>query len=241
MTFRRPHHQQIAAVLGCLDAEFLRVHDCYFGGGTAIALKYGEYRESIDIDFLVSDRNSYRSLRTAVRDQGFSALLSQSAVGIRFSEGRADQYGLRTRASAGGRSIKFEVVLEGRIDLDLPTETDQIVGVSTLTRLDMAVSKLLANSDRGLDATVHRRDLIDLAMLHLTAKEFQLAMDKANRAYGTIVSKDLAAVIAVVSDRKGELERCMTAMDVSVTRAELWQRIKRVRQLLVEYQRKLEI
>ena len=63
MQFNRPHHQKIAHVLSSLDKKKLLDASCYFGGGTAIALKYGEYRESVDIDFMVSDLNGYRSLR----------------------------------------------------------------------------------------------------------------------------------------------------------------------------------
>jgi hypothetical protein len=33
-------------VLQSLNAELLRTHRCYFGGGTAIVLRHGEYRES---------------------------------------------------------------------------------------------------------------------------------------------------------------------------------------------------
>lgn len=53
--FERLHHQRIAHVLGALNGPLLRANNCLFGGGTAIALRYGEYRESVDIDFLVSD------------------------------------------------------------------------------------------------------------------------------------------------------------------------------------------
>ena len=55
MQFEHPHHQRIAHVLGALDAATLRQHGCLFGGGTCITLLYGEYSESVDIDFLVSD------------------------------------------------------------------------------------------------------------------------------------------------------------------------------------------
>ena len=41
----------------------LREINCLFGGGTAIALRYGEYRESVDGDFMVSNVASYRALR----------------------------------------------------------------------------------------------------------------------------------------------------------------------------------
>ena len=47
--FERPHHQRIAQVLRALDGPLLRENNCLFGGGTAIALRYGEYRESVDI------------------------------------------------------------------------------------------------------------------------------------------------------------------------------------------------
>lgn len=52
-SFKRAHHQLIAQVLCALDGKLLREANCLFGGGTAIALRYGEYRESVDIDFLV--------------------------------------------------------------------------------------------------------------------------------------------------------------------------------------------
>ena len=38
-------------------------------------------------------------------------------------------------------------------------------GVPSLTPLDLAASKLLANADRWLDDGVFSRDLIDLAMM----------------------------------------------------------------------------
>jgi hypothetical protein len=44
--FERDHHVRIALVLQALDAEALAAHGCLFGGGTAIALGHGEYRES---------------------------------------------------------------------------------------------------------------------------------------------------------------------------------------------------
>ncbi len=63
MQFERPHHQRIAHVLAAMNGDALRQHGCLFGGGTCIALRYGEYLESVDIDFLVSDAGGYRELR----------------------------------------------------------------------------------------------------------------------------------------------------------------------------------
>ena len=52
--FERPHHQRIAQVLSVLNGQLLRENNCLFGGGTVIALRYGEYRESVDIDLYAS-------------------------------------------------------------------------------------------------------------------------------------------------------------------------------------------
>ena len=61
--FERTHHRRIAQVLTLLDGDALRKQQCWFGGGTACALLHGEYRESVDVDFLVSDVGCYRALR----------------------------------------------------------------------------------------------------------------------------------------------------------------------------------
>ena len=228
--FNRPHHQRIAKVLDSLDADLLKQHHCLFAGGTAIALGYGEYRESVDIDFLVSDLASYRYLRNSVREQGLQALMKSTDAGqLQTSDIRSDQYGIRTKVFVEGKPIKFEIVLEGRIGLAKPGKKDSILGVATLTLIDMAASKLLANSDRGLDIGVHCRDVIDLAMLNLSKPEFIEATTKSKAAYGEAILKDLSKVIDMLGDANGLLERCMKAMDVSVPRALLWQNISKVK------------
>ena len=45
---------------------------------------------------------------------------------FQLSDVRADQYGIRTKISVAGQSIKFEIVLEGRISLDRPGKGDEI-------------------------------------------------------------------------------------------------------------------
>jgi hypothetical protein len=231
--FTRLHHQRIAKVLESLDADLLKQHNCLFAGGTAIALGYGEYRESVDIDFLVSDLASYRYLRNSVREQGLQALMkSTDASQLQTSDTRSDQYGIRTKVFVEGKPIKFEIVLEGRIGLANPGKKDSILGVASLTKLDMAASKLLANSDRGLDMGMHCRDVIDLAMLNLSKSEFAEAAIKGEAAYGEAIFKDLAKVIDMLGEANGLLERCMKAMDVSVPRAFLWQNISKLKKLL---------
>lgn len=234
--FERPHHQRIARVLASLDGEVLRAHQCWFGGGTCIALRYGEYRESVDMDFLVSDADGYRELRQQLTSAGsFTGITRPGAPPLVLArELRADQYGIRTQLVMDGHPIKFEIVREARIVLQAPKRDDVLSGVATLTVLDLATSKLLANSDRQADDGVFSRDLIDLAMMNLPLRTLRAAMEKASHAYGGAVARDLAKAIERMQTRQGWLERCMQAMAMQVPKAVLWQNIRKLKRLLPE-------
>lgn len=225
--FERAHHRRIATVLEALDAARLAQNRCLFGGGTAIALRFGEYRESVNIDFLVSDVAGYRGLRQLLTGpDGLRAITRPGAALHAVREVRADQYGIRTILAAEQAEIKFEIVLEARFQLQPPGDADCVCGIATLTPLDMATSKLLANSDRWADDSAASRDLIDLAMMQPRAKLLKQAIEKAQCAYGESVEADLTRAIGQLLGREGRLERCMAAMRISVPKAVLWQRIK---------------
>lgn len=226
--FEREHHRRVANVLEALDAERLATNECLFGGGTAMTLRYGEYRESVDIDFLVSNKGGYRRLRQLLTGQnGIQGLTRPGMVLNQVRELRADQYGVRTMLKVDDTQIKFEIVLEGRIALDPPTIDDRICGVATLTPCDMATSKLLANADRWRDDAVLSRDLIDLAMMAPPRKLLRLAIEKAKAAYGTSIETDLSKAIQDLRERPHRLDHCMQAMRMTtVSKAVLWTRIK---------------
>ena len=133
--FKRLHHRQIARVLHTLNGPLLLENRCLFGGGTAIALRFGEYRESVDIDFLVSDLASYRNLRQLLTAKaGVAAICHATAQPLALARDiRADQYGIRTVLQVDDTQIKLEIVLEGRIELAFPTPADSLCGVATLT------------------------------------------------------------------------------------------------------------
>lgn len=233
-SFQRPHHQRIARVLDALSGPLLRENNCLFGGGTAIALRYGEYRESVDIDFLVSDVTRYRALRQLLTGPtGIMAIFNPGVSAVNQArEVRADQYGIRTAVSVDGQPIKLEIILEGRIELDAPTLSDHICGIATLTPLDMATSKLLANSDRGNDDGAFSRDLIDLAMMAPRLTLLREAVAKAETAYGVSILRDLKKSIDALQSRPGRLERCMQVMAMTLPKAALWQKIRALRRVL---------
>ena len=232
--FERSHHQRIAHVLSALDVSVLAQNACWFGGGTCIALKFGEYRESVDIDFLVSDPAGYRELRQLLTGpDGLAPITREGAMPLELlREVRADQYGIRTQVRMDGHAIKFEIVREARILFQEPVPQEQICGVNTLTLLDLAASKMLANSDRQADDGVFSRDIIDLAMMNLKLPQLRRAFEKATEAYGTTIARDLEKAIDRMQNRQGWLDRCMQVMAMDMPKAVLWQKIRSLRQIL---------
>ncbi len=222
--FRRLHHQQVAEALSILDAPLLAEHNCWFGGGTAIVLANGEFRESVDIDFLVSDPQSYRALRQMVRDHGLDALATRE-----LDLGRTpsvDGYGIRTSVLVAGIAIKFEIIHEGRIDLDTPAPDDEICGLRILTRTDQVATKLLANDDRWADTSTFSRDLIDLAMMKPDTTALKAGARKAVDAYGKTVGESLNNAVTYLRDRPQRLDEYIHALKIDAPRAAVWQSIR---------------
>lgn len=222
--FRRPHHQRVAEVLSRLDPALLAEHNCWFGGGTAIVLANGEYRESVDIDFLVSDQHSYRRLRQIVREGGLNALATREFDLARTPS--VDQYGIRTSVIVGGTAIKFEIIHEGRIELDVPSPDHAICGVRILSRTDQVACKLLANDDRWADTSTFGRDLIDLAMMATDTVTLNAGARKAVEAYGATVGESLRSAVEYLRERPHLLDSYIRALKMEVPRAAVWQSIR---------------
>lgn len=230
--FKREHHRKIAEVLQRLDDQVLRDHECYFGGGTAIALMNGEYRESVDIDFLVSNIECFRALRHLLTGpKGIAPLTRSGRELVLARDIRADQYAIRTMIFVGNTNIKFEIISEGRIRFEVPKNKDRVEDIHTLSRVDLVASKFLANSDRWSDDGVFSRDLIDLAMMRINQKEFQLAMEKARVPYGDSVLHTLFKASNRLLGAESPLDRCISVMNISVPKALLWQNIEDLRRL----------
>lgn len=211
--FGKPEHRIIAEALGLMDRDFLTATQCWFGGGTAIVMKLGEYRRSLDLDFLCADAGGYRELRTRASELGVRAFFPEPAEAIR--DFQIDQYGLRTVVRLKGQPIRFEVVREGRIDLR--GHFDEDLGVPTLVPADMFAEKLLANADRCQDRAVAYRDAFDLGMLVKAYGEIPTeALDKVQTAYGLDIERKVAWVVSKLRD-KAELHRAADVLQMDVT------------------------
>lgn len=209
--FALEHHQKIQHILWCLNDDFFKRVGAYFGGGTLLSLRYGEYRWSKDVDFICPIGNGYRQLRTAVMDEGYDALF-QSQHGIELPrEIKADQYGIRFAVVIDGTVIKFEIVAEARIQLEAPEFLDWLA-IPCLSFIDSCAEKLLANADRWNDTAVESRDLIDLAMLRLQAPIPEMSYLKAEAAYPVRLS--LQKAILAFQQKSDYRKTCFQSLQV---------------------------
>lgn len=232
--FERLHHRRVAQVLLALDGGRLDAMQCRFGGGTAIALRWGEFRESVDMDFLVSDAEAYRELRQCLAGaDDLAPLLRAGVAPIRLLRPwRIDQCGILTVLQVESSEIKFEIVREARIVLDPPGRNDRLCGIGTLTDIDAAASKLLANADRWRDDSVFSRDAIDLAMMNQPPRRLRPALEKARCAYGDVVRIDLDKALKRLRGDPVHLQRCLGALSMTLPPAALQQRLRALQRRL---------
>ena len=212
--FHRPWHRLVWQVLESLNSDLLSSAKCYFGGGTRIALALGEFRESVDVDFLCSDRDGYRSLRSAVTSSSLGEICSGRYDLMR--EVRTDMYGIRTFLRVDERPVKFEILSEGRISL--AGETVDPFPVKVLDRTSCIAEKLLAHADRGGDESTHARDLIDLAFMagSWPAEHLRAARAIAESAYGSVVMRELGEGLSRFEDASRR-RHCIEMLSIADT------------------------
>ena len=189
MKFRHPLHNKVVQVLETVDRDFLQNCSIAFGGGTMLALAYGEYRLSRDIDFLCPYGEAFSNLRRSIFDRSYEALFDLNeckARDVSFPRDlKTDRDGVRFAVQNEDTVFKFEIVAEGRIRLDASMQLEWCP-VPCLSLVDQVTEKLLANGDRWADRSVDSRDLIDLAILRLKTSFPEQALTKAESAYPTV-------------------------------------------------------
>ncbi|WP_377295747.1 nucleotidyl transferase AbiEii/AbiGii toxin family protein [Rhizobium sp. SGZ-381] len=209
--FHRPEHMVIASLLRALDHDLLMDCRCWFGGGTAIVLTHGEYRRSLDVDFLCADRDGYRQLRSRFLEMKDGTLFPSTVTLLR--EPIADTYGIRTLLDYQGLVLKFEIVREGRVDLS--GSRHGLLHVPTLSLDDMFTEKLLANADRCYDRAVAYRDAIDLGrLIRMHGTIPPVAREKAEDAYGADIGRKLRGIVHHLGQNPGEVAYAATTLDM---------------------------
>ena len=210
----------MAEVLRALDATYLRSNHCYFGGGTRIALELDEYRESQDVDLLCADLSGYRVMRSQIGERSLGTILAQAPERLTLMrEVRADQYGIRTIVGFESEPVKFEIILEARIDLDC--EAVPGVPVACLDRTSCFAEKWLANADCWNDIAVMARDAIDLAFM-LSAwgiAPARAGADRAERAYGAAIRRAAISASATLIEDRHHRKRCAEALGIEDSKA----------------------
>ena len=214
--FRCPRHRLVQRVLDSLDADFLDAARCYFGGGTRIVMALEEYRESADIDFLCSERAGYRELRSEVSAHSLGRIAKEKMALAR--EIFADRYGIRTVFDIDGERIKFEIILEGRIELS--GTRDARLRVPALDAESCFAEKFLANADRWNDEAFLGRDVVDLAFMasRWDGEAAQAGRERAIAAYGRAVNTSLRRAIAKMSESRDYRRRCLAGLSISDVR-----------------------
>lgn len=226
--FKRPQHRAVAKLLAHLDAAFLAEAQSYFGGDTRIALAFGEYRESRDVGFLCASRAGFRQLRETVSQDSLGAIVRRPLPLAR--EVRADRDGIRTFVIVDDYKIKFEILLEARIELQ--GKMDRVFKVPTLDVQHTIAEKFLANADRGLDASTAYRDLVDLAFIavHEDRQQVLNGLVLAEGAYGTAVRRHLKLTLDHLAAERTRLGAAAIALGITDV-ATLKKGIKLLRQL----------
>jgi hypothetical protein len=210
--FEREFHQKILAVLSQLKADFLLECGAYFGDGTLVSLNNGEYRLSKDIDFLCSTGHGYRLLRQKIAENQYNALFdTQNNLDLP-GKIKADQYGVRFAIRVDETLIKFEIIMERRIELGEP-DYPSWSPVPCLNEVDIFAEKLLANADRWNDSSVESRDLIDLAMQRLKSPIPKESIEKGESAYPVI--EPLKKAISAFQNNPNYRDKCFTALRVA--------------------------
>lgn len=231
---RREHHRRIESVLRKLDIDFLKDNQIFFGGGTAIALQHDEYRLSVDIDLMVSDKAGFRAAKELIGPGNLNRIFTEP---IEFDFRVADQYAIRGQVIAENTAIKFEIVLDAYLHLTALDPGSWPLGIPTLSTESSVAEKLLANADRWADSGVFSRDILDLAIVvsapHSKVEAFHDGLRQSIEAYGITAKTSAARAINQLLGHPARLARCLDALSIdSLTIIDIQSRLRSLLGLL---------
>jgi len=187
MEFKIGRHNQIWVLFEtALNRPFLEAHQMLFAGGTLASMRYGEYRESLDLDFLCSDKRAFNDFRANFREAGDLKYARDS----RITKDRVQSW-----IDIGEDTpLKADFFYEERMT---PTP-DRFNGVLCLDPASMMGCKLMACSDRGVETGSEGKDATDIIAIDLYAppKTFEEGWKKAKDAYGSWLTGQLGKMLA---------------------------------------------
>ena len=158
--FQRNHHKIVWQALQNFNSDYLQKNNILFGGGTRIALELDEFRESVDINFLCSDSQSYKAVRSQASQKSLGNLVTQEFDHPR--EIRIDRDAVRCFMQIDNTIIKLEFV--ACADYQLQADKSLDLSVPILDKTSCFITKLLANADRYYDYPY--KDIFDLLMMY---------------------------------------------------------------------------
>jgi hypothetical protein len=219
-SFERPAHRRVLALLDAFDGAFLGTHGIVFGGGTRVVCELGEFRESVDLDLLCPDTAAYQAARATVTSRSLG-LLARRPLALA-DDLRFDRYGIRgVLLAPDGTAVKLEVI--ALADYRLGSTTLPPIPVPALDRTACYVTKLLANSDRGL-AFPHKDPLDLLAMWLEWGPAPGSAWREAERHYGSGVAGDLVRAWRYLAElAPDDLRRLASALVIAPSTLRDWQ------------------
>lgn len=178
--YQREHHQIIESALTCFNAGFFLENNIIFGGGTRIALELDEFRESVDIDFLCPNKESFRAVRQVVTQRSLNDLVLSEFEYLR--DIRSDRDAVRTIIGHEGGIVKLEFVSFADYELKLAFDKTKFP-VPFLDQESCFYTKLLANCDRRFQEPF--KDIFDiLAMFKSWGAVPKRSIELAEEHYG---------------------------------------------------------
>jgi hypothetical protein len=212
--FKRERHAAIALLLDAIDADVLVDAQCYLWGGAALAMPFGEWRETTNIDLVIADGCGYRELRQSISERGIRSMFHTPIVVSR--EPVTDQYGIQAVLESTVGPVRLKISYETRMPLERPSVSDNVCGVRALTVADLVASKLLAIDDRWQGPTNYSRDLIDLAVLKANRTDWISGHSKARGTYGDAVDDSLRRAVEFALYEPGWLDLCVHQMKMDI-------------------------
>ena len=177
---------------------------------------HGNCAESEDIDLICSDLAGYRTLRATIENRTLGGLLREMTPDMSLlREVRADQYGIRTIIDVQGEPVKFQIILEARIQVAAMKVKG--IPVPVLDRTSCFAEKWLANADRWNDKAVLSRDAIDLAFM-LSSWRIDEALAGARlaiAAYGDAIGRAARGASAKLLEDAAYRKQCTKDLDIA--------------------------